>query len=66
MPVMDFIDPDRKAIERLFRDSCTPLKNGLTKDLTKLGRDLKDVVIVDVRLILFKYLEFSFLFYYES
>lgn len=53
MPVMDYIDPDRKAIERLFRDSCTSLKNGLTKDLTKLGRDLKDVVIVDVRLILF-------------
>ncbi|CAD8178153.1 unnamed protein product [Paramecium octaurelia] len=47
MPVMDYIDPDRKAVERLFRDSCTPFKNGLTKDLTKLGRDLKDVVIVD-------------------
>ncbi|CAD8095196.1 unnamed protein product [Paramecium sonneborni] len=47
MPVMDYIDPDRKAVERLFRDSCTPLKNGLTKDLTKLGRDLKDVIIVD-------------------
>ncbi|CAD8097210.1 unnamed protein product [Paramecium sonneborni] len=47
IPVMDYIDPDRKAVERLFRESCTPLNNGLTKDLTKLGRDLKDVIIVD-------------------
>lgn len=48
MPVMDFIDPDKKAIERLFRESCTIIKGGLTKDLNKLGRDLKDVIIVDV------------------
>lgn len=48
MPVMDYIDPERKAVERLFRDSCTQYKGGLTKDLNKLGRDLKDVLIVDV------------------
>ena len=48
---MDYIDPDRKAIERLFRDSCTPYKNGLTKDLRKLERDLKDVIIIDVKII---------------
>ncbi|CAK88433.1 unnamed protein product (macronuclear) [Paramecium tetraurelia] len=47
MAVIDYIDPDGKAVERLFRDSCTPLKNSFTKDLTKLGRDLKDVIIVD-------------------
>lgn len=23
MPVMDYIDPDRKAVDRLYRDSCT-------------------------------------------
>ena len=50
MPVMDFIDPENKVTERLFRETCTIIKGGLTKDLTKLGRDLKDIIIVDVSL----------------
>ncbi|CAD8091996.1 unnamed protein product [Paramecium primaurelia] len=53
MPVMDYIDPDKKAIERLFRESCTIIKGGLTKDLNKLGRDLKDIVIVDNSILSF-------------
>lgn len=48
-PVMDFIDPQRRAIARLYRESCSPLKGGLAKNLAKLGRDLKDVVIIDVQ-----------------
>ncbi|CAD8104978.1 unnamed protein product [Paramecium sonneborni] len=46
-PVMDFIDPNNRAIGRMYRDSCTPLQIGLTKNLNKLGRDLKDIIIVD-------------------
>lgn len=48
MPVMDFVDPEKKVMERLFRESCTIIKGGLTKDLNILGRDLKDIIIVDV------------------
>ncbi|CAD8137662.1 unnamed protein product [Paramecium pentaurelia] len=46
-PVMDIIDPSRRALIRLYRDSCTPIQGGLTKNLNKLGRSLKDVLIID-------------------
>ncbi|CAD8192693.1 unnamed protein product [Paramecium pentaurelia] len=46
-PVMDFIDPNHIAIGRLYRDSCTPLQIGFTKNLNKLGRDLKEIIIID-------------------
>ena len=52
-PVMDYIDPNRRAILRMYRDSCTPLKNGLTKNLNRLGKDLKDVIIIDNSVISF-------------
>lgn len=47
-PVMDRIDINKRAIRRLFRDSCTLLSSGLTKDLTNLNINLKDVIIIDV------------------
>lgn len=47
-PVMDFIDPSRRALIRMYRESCSPLKQGLAKNLVKLGKDLKDVLIIDV------------------
>ncbi|KAM3146050.1 hypothetical protein pb186bvf_001707 [Paramecium bursaria] len=53
-PVMDYIDPNRRAILRMYRDSCTPLKNGLTKNLNRLGKDLKDVIIIDNSVISFQ------------
>ncbi|CAD8047154.1 unnamed protein product [Paramecium primaurelia] len=46
-PVMDIIDPSRRALTRLYRESCTPIQGGLTKNLSKLGRNLKDVIIID-------------------
>ncbi|CAD8119450.1 unnamed protein product [Paramecium sonneborni] len=52
-PVMDFIDPNHRAIGRMYRDSCTPLQIGLTKNLNKLGRDLKDIIIIDNSLLSF-------------
>lgn len=39
------------SFARLYRDSCTPIKGGLTKNLAILGRDLKDILIVDVKSI---------------
>ena len=45
--VISKIDNNNHVSKRLFRDSCAVYKKGYVKDLAKLGRDLKDVVIVD-------------------
>jgi RNA polymerase II subunit A small phosphatase-like protein len=46
-PLLDVLDPYGYIDYRLFRDSCTPYHGALVKDLTKLGRNMKDVIIVD-------------------
>jgi RNA polymerase II subunit A small phosphatase-like protein len=47
-PVMDRVDINKRAVKRLFRESCTLLASGLTKDLSLLDVSLKDVIIIDV------------------
>jgi RNA polymerase II subunit A small phosphatase-like protein len=47
-PLLDILDPNRQISFRLFRESCSYSNGAYVKDLTKLGRDLKNVVIVDV------------------
>ena len=50
-PLLDILDPEKRISHRLFRESCS-LENGFhVKDLSRLGRNLKNVVILDVRLI---------------
>lgn len=50
-PLLDLLDPEKRINHRLFRESCC-IENGFhVKDLSRLGRDLKKVVIVDVKLI---------------
>lgn len=46
-PLLDEIDPSNYASYRLFREHCTFHNNAFVKDLSVLGRDLKDVIIVD-------------------
>ena len=46
-PLLDEIDPLNYASFRLFREHCTFYNNAFVKDLSQLGRDLKDVIIVD-------------------
>ena len=47
-PLLDKLDPFHKISYRLFRENCTRTDNGLfIKDLNKLGRNLKDVIIID-------------------
>lgn len=45
--VVDRIDPERKIRYRLYRESCTDFTGCFVKDLSKLGRDLKRIIIVD-------------------
>ncbi len=46
-PLLDHLDPHRCVAHRLFREHCTFLGTAFVKDLLRLGRDLKDVMIVD-------------------
>jgi len=45
--VIDSIDPDKIIPHRLFRKHCTLVNCEFVKDLSQLGRDLKDVIIID-------------------
>ena len=45
--LLNIIDPKGSCPYRLFREHCTFINNIFVKDLQKLGRDLKDIIIVD-------------------
>ena len=45
--VIDGVDTSNKVSARLYRNHTTKYGDGYVKDLSKLGRDLKRVVIVD-------------------
>src|SRR3569623_3591477 len=46
--VLNWLDPSGKLQFRLFRDSCTALDDGTyTKDLSLLGQDMSQTIIVD-------------------
>lgn len=46
-PLMLQLDPHQLCSEKLFREHCTFYNNIHVKDLTRLGRNMKDVIIVD-------------------
>ncbi|KAI9092113.1 HAD-like domain-containing protein, partial [Phlyctochytrium arcticum] len=46
-PVLDKLDRHRVVEHRLFREACIHHKGNYVKDLSMLGRDLKDVIILD-------------------
>ena len=41
------LDPHNYCGYKLFREHCTFYNNAFVKDLTRLGRSMKDVIIVD-------------------
>jgi len=46
--VLDFLDPGHTLItHRLYREACTEIAGGHFKDLRRIGRPLKDCVLVD-------------------
>jgi TFIIF-interacting CTD phosphatase-like protein len=48
---MDKLDPLRLIPYRLFRQHCTMVNGGFVKDLTKLDRNMKDIIILDVVIV---------------
>jgi carboxy-terminal domain RNA polymerase II polypeptide A small phosphatase len=44
---MDILDDKQSCSSRLFREHCTYYQGMYVKDLSELGRDLKDVLIID-------------------
>jgi TFIIF-interacting CTD phosphatase-like protein len=46
--IIDVLDPEEKLISaRLYRDSCTEHNQLYIKDLSRLGRPMSDVLILD-------------------
>jgi CTD small phosphatase-like protein 2 len=53
--VIDLIDPKHRISHRLYREHCVAInKTYYLKNIQTLGRKLKDVIIVDVKLISFR------------
>ena len=46
-PLLDIIDKQGFCPFRLFREHCTLINTSFIKDLNKLGRDIKDIIIID-------------------
>lgn len=46
-PLMLKLDPNNYCAYKLFREHCTFYNNAFVKDLTRLGRPMKDVIILD-------------------
>ena len=48
-PIIDLLDKNKRVHHRLFRQDCTETSSGYIKDLNRVNRNIKDLIIVDVR-----------------
>lgn len=46
-PLMDQMDPKNFCVSRLFREHCSFINGVFTKDMSLIGRDEKDIIIID-------------------
>ncbi|CAG8718601.1 325_t:CDS:2 [Acaulospora morrowiae] len=46
-PVLDMLDQTKVVKHRLFRESCYNHKGNYVKDLSQLGRELRETIIID-------------------
>ena len=47
IPLMDILDPNNVAPQRLFREHCTFFNGQYVKDMQRVGRPLEDTIIID-------------------
>ena len=47
IPLMNILDDDRVAPQRLFREHCTFFNGQFVKDMQRVGRKMEDVIIID-------------------
>ena len=47
IPLMDMLDPERVAPQRLFREHCTFFNGQFVKDMQRVGRRMEDIIIID-------------------
>lgn len=47
VPLVEQLDPDNFCAYKLFREHCTFYNNSFVKDLTRLGRPMTDIIILD-------------------
>jgi regulator of extracellular matrix RemA (YlzA/DUF370 family) len=53
--IIDMIDPKNRVSHRLYREHCRMVnKTYFLKDIRTLGRNTKDIIIVDVNVLLFR------------
>ncbi|PVU96160.1 hypothetical protein BB559_002470 [Furculomyces boomerangus] len=46
-PVLDLLDKNKVVTHRLFRESCSMYNTNYVKDLSRLGRPIKQTIIID-------------------
>jgi len=46
-PLMDMMDPHGYCTARLFREHCAFVNGVFVKDMSVLGRDMKDTILID-------------------
>mmetsp|Transcript_10354 Transcript_10354/g.15904 ORF Transcript_10354/g.15904 Transcript_10354/m.15904 type:complete len:138 (-) Transcript_10354:3675-4088(-) len=46
-PLMNQMDPTSYCTMRLYREHCTYMNGVFTKDMSKIGRNMKDAIILD-------------------
>ena len=46
-PLMDMMDPQGHSTARLFREHCRFVNGVFVKDMSQLGRNMKDAIIID-------------------
>jgi RNA polymerase II subunit A small phosphatase-like protein len=46
-PLMDMMDPNNFCTARLFREHCAFVNGVFVKDMSVLGRDMKDTILID-------------------
>ena len=47
-PLIDLLDKDKICSYRLFRESCTMINGFYVKELKRMNRDMKSIILLDV------------------